>query len=503
MNLNEYFSYKTSFLKQSMNLENDFNHQLKKDLLKELMNKKVVILAVTVLIFSSNFQAVSAEIFFPSTNIRLTNPPTYCIIAPTDEISKDKSPGWVKMTEKGISYWEQRLKELEHENDNIWELEAKVISEGNNDKCDVSIEFKNKPSLSDTIGGFFSWPTGKIVIYYLQPKLCNNVIPCYDEKTFKSDNTIYAITIHEIGHSLGLDHYVSDNNDLNRKWQSGNQSPPSVMIPTIPNRSSLLQITDIDIQKVREIYGAKGFYAFSNSIIPTTNQISVPDPIIPSSPITSLNISQKIIEVNGYDREIITLSGKISEEEFHRGISVIITIHKPDNSVEVLRISTAGNGYFETLLIFNDESIRGSYRVSASYTEQVDKNMDIIFEVIDKKTNSSTSKLKPNTRILDNDQSENSVSQNNEQIPGWIKNNAEWWADEQIGDHAFVSSIQYLINHNIIQIPEIHEANSQNFKEMPIWVKNIAGFWATDNISDDEFIRSIEFLLESEIIIIP
>ena len=52
-----------------------------------------------------------------------------------------------------------------------------------------------------------------------------------------------------------MDHYVSDDNDINKKWQTGNQSPPSSMIPTIPRNSGLLQITDIDVQKVREIYG--------------------------------------------------------------------------------------------------------------------------------------------------------------------------------------------------------------------------------------------------------
>jgi hypothetical protein len=466
------------------------------------MKNLAITLVITVLIFGSNFQAVSAEIFFPSTNIRLTSPPTYCILAPTEENLQEKSANWIELTKKGVSYWEEKLKEFQ-DNGNIWEMDTKVNFEQKNNECDIYIEFKNKPSLSETIGGFFSWPPGKIVIYYLQPKLCNPVIPCYDDKTFKSENTIYAITIHEIGHSLGLDHYVSDDNDLNKNWQSGNKSPPSVMIPIIPNSPSLLQISEIDVQKVREIYGEKGFYAFSDSIIPSKQiQVPKPDLIIPSSPITSLNISQKIIEIDEYGRQIITLSGKISEEEFYRGISVIITLHKPDNSIEVLRISTTGIGYFETLLIFNNESIRGSYHVSASYIEQVDKNMDIVFEVIDKKMDSTELKLKPNTQIFDNDQSENLFSNNKEIIPSWIKNNAEWWVNEQIGDHAFVSSIQYLINQNIIKIPEIQETHSQKFREMPVWVKNIASYWVAGNISDDEFIRSIQYLVESKIIVI-
>jgi hypothetical protein len=215
-----------------------------------------------------------------------------------------------------------------------------------------------------------------------------------------------------------------------------------------------------------------------------------------------MSISQKVIEADRYDRQIITLSGRISEEEFHRGLSVIITIHRPDNSVEVLKIKTTGVGYFETFLIFNDESIRGVYHISANYAGHVDKNLDITFQVIDKNYDTSTTTSKPGPQILDNSQPEKTLSQNSEKIPNWVKNNARWWANQQIEDHTFVSSIQYLIEQNILQIPGLPETSSQNFSGVPIWVKNIAGYWADDLISDDEFIKSIEYLIEKGIIVI-
>ena len=37
-------------------------------------------------------------------------------------------------------------------------------------------------------------------------------------------------------------------------------------------------------------------------------------------------------------------------------------------------------------------------------------------------------------------------------IPGWIKNNAGWWADGQIDDGSFVSGLQWLISNGIMKV---------------------------------------------------
>ena len=38
---------------------------------------------------------------------------------------------------------------------------------------------------------------------------------------------------------------------------------------------------------------------------------------------------------------------------------------------------------------------------------------------------------------------------------------------------------------------------------IPSWIKNTAGFWSSDQISDSEFISALQFLVEKEILIIP
>ena len=482
------------------------------------MLKKIAIIAFSILIISVNFQSIYAEIFYPTTNVRLKGPSTYCVITAI-EAPPEKSTQWVKLVKDAVLDWETNLKDAELEKDEIWNMAITEIANEDQKGCDVKIEFKDKPELADTVAGYFSWPPGKVVIYYLQPKLCNLIIPCYDDETLKSDDAIYAIAIHEIGHSLGLDHYVSDDKDLNKKWQSGNESPPSVMIPTIPRVASVLQITDVDIQKVREIYGTEGFYAFTNSIIPPPEPKPEPtpepkpepkpeptpepkpEPIIPLTPFENMSISEKIIEADRYGRQIVTLSGKISEDKYHRGLPVIITIHKPDDTVDVLKIKTTGNGYFETLLIFDRESIRGTYHISASYIEHVDKNMDIAFQVIDRQIDSSTSKQSSASNTSEKLQNEKKLDKKIT-IPKWVKTNAGWWSAEKIGDHAFVAGIQFLIKENIIQIPAVSE-NTKNIKGIPVWVKSVAGFWAEDKIDDEEFVKSLQYLIQNGLIEIP
>jgi len=476
------------------------------------MLKKILFFALSIIVLSGIFQPIYAEIFYPTTNVRLKGPSTYCISTDVDEISTETSSKWVNLVKEAVENWEFNLKKTEEKNDEIWTMSIKEFS--NSEKgCDIEIEFQDKPELSDTVAGYFSWPPGKIVIYYLQPKMCNSIIPCYDDKTPKPDDAIYAIALHEIGHSLGLDHYVSDDNDLNKKWQFGNETPPSVMIPTIPRIPDLLKITDLDIHKVREIYGDDGFYAFSKSSIPKPGQtpepipepepkptpkpIPEPEPIVPLTPFDSMDISQKIIESDRYGRQMVTLSGKISESEYHRGLPVIITIHKPNDSVEVLKIKTTGDGYFETLLIFDKESILGTYHISASYSQHVDKNMDITFQVIEKQVDSSG--IKPNSSLKDSNTIQKDDSNQANVVPEWIKNNARWWAKGNIGDHAFVSGIQYLIQENIIQIPNSQES-SKSIRTIPVWVKHIAGFWADGKISDAEFVKSIQYLVENKLI---
>jgi len=96
-----------------------------------------------------------------------------------------------------------------------------------------------------------------------------------------------------------------------------------------------------------------------------------------------------------------------------------------------------------------------------------------------------------------------SITNGNVEIPNWIRNNAEWWAEGAIDDSDFISGIQYLIKEGIMKIPETEQTtSSDDLQEIPLWIKNNAEWWAQGLISDDDFIKGIQYLVEKGIIVV-
>ena len=88
------------------------------------------------------------------------------------------------------------------------------------------------------------------------------------------------------------------------------------------------------------------------------------------------------------------------------------------------------------------------------------------------------------------------------EIPAWIKNNANWWATNQIDDSSFMLGIQYLIKEEIMVIPSTETAESTGSQEVPSWIKNTAGWWAEGQIDDSSFVLGIQWLISNGIIVV-
>ena len=96
----------------------------------------------------------------------------------------------------------------------------------------------------------------------------------------------------------------------------------------------------------------------------------------------------------------------------------------------------------------------------------------------------------------------NRISVNEISIPTWIKNNAEWWADDLIDDSAFLQGIQYLIKEGIMVVPPTETSESPESQQVPAWIKNNAGWWADGQIDDNSFVSGIQYLIKNGIIIV-
>jgi len=91
------------------------------------------------------------------------------------------------------------------------------------------------------------------------------------------------------------------------------------------------------------------------------------------------------------------------------------------------------------------------------------------------------------------------------QIPNWVKNVAGWWGSGDISENEFVTGIEYLINNNIILldfVPCNDKIQSQygDTKSVPDWIKNNANWWSENQIGDTDFINGLQYLIEHKII---
>ncbi len=85
-------------------------------------------------------------------------------------------------------------------------------------------------------------------------------------------------------------------------------------------------------------------------------------------------------------------------------------------------------------------------------------------------------------------------------VPIWIKNNANWWSQEMIEDSDFVAGIEYLIQEKIITISQSGNVAANSSDEIPTWIKNNAGWWSEDLITEKEFIDGLQWLISNGII---
>lgn len=124
------------------------------------------------------------------------------------------------------------------------------------------------------------------------------------------------------------------------------------------------------------------------------------------------------------------------------------------------------------------------------------------------------------------------ASAEEEIFPLWLKDIAVWWGEEQITDQDFVNTLQYLVEKNILAIPDrdfgepvcdsglilnktssdciindeseskgifIDAVNEQQ-KIVVSWIKVTTLWWGQDKIDDEDFMNALQYLVENNVI---
>ena len=103
---------------------------------------------------------------------------------------------------------------------------------------------------------------------------------------------------------------------------------------------------------------------------------------------------------------------------------------------------------------------------------------------------------------LDSNPSNEQISSNElKKVPDWVKNNAKWWSEGLVDDSTFSQGIGFLIKNKVISVSSLPpQASAVAEEKIPGWIKNNAKWWADGMISEDDFLKGITYMVEKGII---
>jgi len=189
-----------------------------------------------------------------------------------------------------------------------------------------------------------------------------------------------------------------------------------------------------------------------------------------------------------------------------------ITIHDP-------------HGFFKSVDMDVTEPTKGN--IDANFVFDFAKSLDnsnVVFEAWNINRDSATKEIPDLLKVVDTTKPDVSpetetitpTTQEKPPVPDWVKNNAAWWGKGEIDDNEFTNGIGFLIQNQIIDVPELMKKNTSPEKVnpdtgvleqqdkftpvVPDWVKNNASWWSEGKLTDNEFLVGIKYLLEQGII---
>jgi hypothetical protein len=447
-----------------------------------------------------------------------------------DKTTQNKIDLILDETKIGINEWQVKLQQKErgNNNDHSWKINYELVPLDNQQNynysnCGIIIDFKEIPDdeegYYEVLGTHQSKGTySQIDIFYKEIEICETrdkyyiyYNPCYGEglRTIKQ---IGNVVRHEFGHALGLDHYEADDKKVNSSWAGSNAPLPSIMVPINNDRTKEVQIRDVDVEKVFEIYPNNGFLGNGQikSIIEKQEKVDTKNKVLIEIRDTE-NDERRNLDVyvnwdsTGTVKEAIQFEFIFTDNDNYllENVTYMIQLlNEPIEGVEDIIMEYGITDNQETSGLLSDDGTEyhnivfptfGTYYldVYAISEENYNDHYGYGFLTID---------VSRSGIALFQSDIDNEIKQTD--IPTWIKNNSLWYGQDMISDTEYIQGIQFLINNGILEIPinNIKENTETKQTDIPTWIKNNSLWYGQDMISDTEYIQGIQFLINNGIL---
>ena len=488
------------------------------------------LLIVSVLLVAT-MPKVQASGYLPNP-FKLKHTPTLCEIEPENEKTPFLGIMMLSTTHDSVNEWLTQLNQGLG-NKTVWNInEVQIppsIQNGYNyTNCDIQMRYYPEPhnktdvfETDATITYDKKNSKASVIIYYqeIQQKLepSSNYgfeyVPQYSENV-TSYYRLKQIISHEIGHALGLAHYHETNQELMKKWISGEELPPSIMVEVQGANAKNFGVTQMDVNQIKLKYGQNGFGVQKAFGVPHETSPSIQNQI--TQPVfsqqakcpndNSVTAGSAELLRNDNSKTGMSVFYTYSPVDLYRGCTNLWTFDFLDEKNTTKHLS---NIYYDVIVqqdfmrsiaheygqyYFFTKNGTGTFGINVKERESVVYYWVVVYSTPPQKYQEG--KVEGGALVFLN-VAYRSLPKTTyaPQISPWMKDVARWWSVGQINDSDFISAVQYLIQVKLINVNKT-QSEYPATSHIPSWLRTDAGKWANGHISDNEFVQEIQLMVD-------